>query len=65
MPMRACPFCGFTAPVLITIPGQDGFRDRYAVQCPYYDGGCGAEGGWRHYKEEAIEVWNQRKRPQK
>lgn len=63
--MRACPFCGFTYTVLITIPGLDGFRDRYAVRCPYDEGGCGAEGGWRHYKEEAIEVWNQRKRPQK
>ena len=60
--IRECPHCAFPGAVLITIPGRDGFRDRYAVRCPYDDGGCGAEGGWRHYKEEAIEAWNERRR---
>ena len=58
--LKPCPFCGFGYPSVVTYPGQDGFRDRYAVRCDYTDGGCGAEGGWRHYVEEAVEVWNGR-----
>ena len=58
--LKQCPFCGFRRAQLITIKGEDGFRDRYAVRCDYEDGGCGAESGWRHSKEEAIEIWNQR-----
>ena len=54
-----CPFCGHGA-TLIKIDGVDGWRDRYAVRCDYMYGGCGAEGGWRHYKDEAIDAWNNR-----
>ena len=58
--IKSCPFCGYKHPSLRVIEGKDGFRDRYAVLCNYDDGGCGAEGGWRHYAEEAIMVWNRR-----
>lgn len=60
MMLKACPFCGFKKPMLITIPGEDGWRDRYVVRCAYDEGGCGAESGYRHYKEETIEAWNRR-----
>lgn len=60
--IRKCPFCGNPKPRLIMIRGRDGFRNRYGVLCDYNEGGCGAQGGLRHYKFEAIEVWNQRKR---
>lgn len=59
---RRCPFCGNPDLQLIVIPGKDGFRTRFAVRCNYDDGGCGAEGGWRHDPDEALDVWNQRRR---
>jgi Lar family restriction alleviation protein len=58
--LERCPFCG-EAPKIVVYKGKNGFRDRFAVQCSYVDGGCGAEGGQRHSKEEAIEAWNRRK----
>ena len=54
-----CPFCG-TEPTMIVRKGKDGWRDRYAVLCDYEHGGCGAEGGWYHYTEEAAAAWNRR-----
>ena len=59
---RACPFCGNPYPHLRVIQGEDGFRDRYCILCDYAEGGCGAEGGWRHSMEEAIAIWNDRRR---
>lgn len=56
-----CPHCSSTtAPRITIIEGKDGFRNRYAVLCDYDNGGCGAEGGYRHSEEEAISVWNER-----
>ena len=46
----------------MTIEGKDGWRDRYFVLCDYEEGGCGAGGGYRHYKEDAIYAWNERKK---
>lgn len=62
--VRACPFCGNTEVKVRRIPrdGVNLFRDRYAVQCPYYNGGCGAEGGWRRTADEAVVSWNTRRR---
>ena len=60
-----CPFCGFKEPHVTVNPGVDGFRDRYSVLCDYQDGGCGADGPWRHSREEAIEDWNRRYDPNK
>ena len=58
--LRHCPFCGNELPVIVTRAGRDGWRNRCSVLCDYNDGGCGAEGGWYHYREEAIEAWNRR-----
>lgn len=60
--LRPCPFCGNPNVVLKTKPGRNGFRARYFVLCDYDEGGCGAEGGWRHYREEAETCWNERRR---
>lgn len=57
--LKLCPFCGFTATVGVYY-GKNGWRDRYFVMCRYDEGGCGAESGLYHYKEEAIEAWNRR-----
>ena len=60
--LRACPFCGNPRVKLVGIPAGNGFRERFCVRCDYNDGGCGAEGGWRHYMLEAMDVWNMRRR---
>ena len=60
--VRSCPFCGNPDVEMVIMPGKDGFRTKFAVRCNYDNGGCGAEGGWRHDDQEAVDVWNQRKR---
>ena len=57
--LKKCPFCG-TEPTEIVRKGKDGWRDRFAVLCDYEHGGCGAESGWYHYREEAADAWNRR-----
>lgn len=60
--LKACPFCGFDSPCLATYE-QDGvnrFSNKYAIQCAYHFGGCGAEGPHYKIKEESIEAWNRR-----
>lgn len=62
--IRRCPFCG-NKNVTVRYYKADGeklMRDRYAVLCSWNEGGCGAESGWYHSPEEAIVMWNQRKR---
>lgn len=58
--LKPYPFCG-EAPKIVVYKGKDGFRDRFAAQCAYDEGGCGAEGGQRHSRDEAISIWNERK----
>ena len=59
--IKPCPFCGEKSPVrMIRRYGKDGWRDRYCVLCDYESGGCGAESGWSHYFEEALDLWNRR-----
>lgn len=62
--IRRCPFCGNPRPSVryYKADGVRLVRDRYAVLCNYVDGGCGAESGWYHSPDEAIVMWNQRKR---
>lgn len=60
--LKPCPFCGNNEITITVRIGKNGFRDRYAVLCDYGDGGCGAESGWYHSKEEAVFAWNQRKK---
>ena len=63
--IKKCPFCGgvdtFTV-VYYPADGEVRFRDRYAVLCDYRKGGCGAESGHWHSPEEAILMWNTRRR---
>ena len=59
--LKFCPFCGEEeAPTVIVRAGQNGWRDRNAVLCDYEKGGCGAESGWYHSREEAVDAWNRR-----
>lgn len=58
--LKPCPFCGKNAVVLTRQKGENGWRDWYYVLCDYDFGGCGASGGWRHYAQEAVDVWNTR-----
>lgn len=58
--LEPCPHCGNPQLELRTYRGKDGFRDRYAVLCPYDKDGCGAEGGRYHTIPEAISSWNRR-----
>ena len=62
--LRACPFCGRPDPVIrvIEADGERMYQNRYAVLCHYEYGGCGAEGGFGYSPEEAIALWNERRR---
>ena len=60
--LRECPFCGKPDVDIRCKPGENGFRARYFVLCDYDDGGCGASGGWYHSPDEAVEMWNVRRR---
>ena len=56
-----CPFCGNTDVEVITAYDLNfGSRSDILVCCPAWDDGCGACGGIRDCKEEAIEAWNRR-----
>ena len=57
--LKPCPFCG-TEPTVIVRRGKAGWRDKFAVLCDHEQGGCGAESGWYHNEEEAVETWNKR-----
>lgn len=61
MELKPCPFCGEKDAVRMMMrEGKDGWRNRFFVLCEYDNGGCGAESGWYHYREEAAEAWNRR-----
>ena len=57
--LKPCPFCGESTVTMICRINDD-WRNRYSVLCDYERGGCGAESGWYHSKEEAAEAWNRR-----
>ena len=65
--LKPCPFCGKTDPVGVFTHSErntgwevDERYDYLSVCCAYDNGGCGAAGGYRETKEEAIEIWNKR-----
>lgn len=63
--VKNCPFCGgreCLRMVCYPADGEKRFRDRYAVLCHYSEGGCWAESGHFHSPEEAIVMWNMRRR---
>ena len=54
---RPCPHCGGTNLVFLYAEGSE---IDVTVCCNFNNGGCGATGGYRRTKEEAIEAWNRR-----
>lgn len=57
--LRACPFCAFRRPILLTHKTASAQKS-YSVKCDLKNGGCGAETRQFNYIEEAIDKWNMR-----
>ena len=53
--LKPCPFCG-GGEIKVGQP----FTHKFCVYCDNSEGGCGAEGGLRASREEAIAAWNTR-----
>ena len=67
MPLRKCPFCGAEVAKIVIFP-VDGVRlytARYGIVCDYERGGCGGAGGIYKTPQEAVAMWNQRRRKQR
>lgn len=64
MPLKKCPFCGESAAYVRIFPedGHARFSPRFGVVCDYERGGCGGAGGLYKTPQEAVEMWNQRRR---
>jgi len=63
--LKKCPFCGKTNIYIAPdweLEGKDpdDGTGYFAAVCNYQNGGCGASGGYRETKEEAIAAWNNR-----
>lgn len=66
--LKPCPFCGGTKIVIDGCKGLEECKlfeecddeEFYAVVCDFTQGGCGASGGYRETKEQAITAWNKR-----
>ena len=61
--LKPCPFCGNKAVKVCSseeINGEGFSAKSYAVLCSISDGGCGASGGYKDTREEAVANWNQR-----
>jgi len=65
--MKKCPHCGRPNPVALTdyelneeSSDNPDYCGYYTVVCPFTNAGCGATGGYRKTKKEAIENWNRR-----
>ena len=63
-PLKPCPFCGNPNVQLFTESEGMHFEmgTGYIVRCNFLRGGCGARGGSRSDKEEAIKAWNERRK---
>lgn len=62
---KECPFCGNKNIIAGTDTEIEGLDEGegsgyYAVVCNILNKGCGASGGYRKLKEDAIKVWNKR-----
>ena len=64
MPLRRCPFCGADVAEVKIFPedGKARFSQRFGVVCDYERGGCGGAGGLYKTPQEAVMMWNQRRR---
>lgn len=60
--IKPCPFCGNKEVGLASESQGVHFEmgTGHFVRCNFLKGGCGARGGSRTNKEEAIEAWNAR-----
>ena len=60
--IKPCPFCGNKDPELVS--ESEGMHYElgtcYLVRCNFLKGGCGARGGGREEKSDAIDAWNKR-----
>lgn len=62
--LKPCPFCG-REPECVQNYEYTKLHDggyAWVVRCNYMKGGCGASGGCRQDKDEAIEAWNNRQK---
>jgi len=57
-----CPHCGGIAAVEIcrepVYVDRGDENDAFYVCCSMFRGGCGARGGYRKHKADAVSVWN-------
>lgn len=66
--LKPCPFCGCKEIMIancIELEDCEKFEGcdeevYLTAVCNFNKGGCGASGGYRRTKEEAIEAWNRR-----
>ena len=69
--LKPCPFCGKSETLVWADAKQEEVCGRFdeceadmcltgSVFCSVNNGGCGASGGFRYIKEEAIAAWNTR-----
>ena len=66
--LKSCPFCGKEVQIIsncIELEECENFEEctgntLSTVVCNFKKGGCGATGGYRVTKEEAIKAWNRR-----
>ena len=65
--LLSCPFCGNTEAVRcldeneVDLNADEVENPEFLVVCCFGSGGCGASGGYRKTRGEAIAVWNRRK----
>lgn len=52
--LKDCPFCGHKPRL------EHDNASNYNALCDFMQGGCGARGGVRYDKSEAIKAWNKR-----
>lgn len=64
MPLKRCPFCGADVAEVVIFPVdmRERFSPRFGVVCHYDKGGCGGAGGLYKSPQEAVAMWNQRRR---
>lgn len=62
--LKRCPFCGADVAEFKVFPedGHARFSRKYGIVCDYERGGCGGAGGIYSTPEEAVAMWNQRRR---
>ena len=57
--LKPCPFCGTKDTVIVLENNSEDGR-YVTVICNWLKGGCGADGGQRLTKKDAVDAWNKR-----